>query len=218
MPAPGFEEQSHPDNPRDHHLEELRIALDQTNPARILPPPMSPQARILDIGCGAGQSLIAAYPDRLSFGVDLDFDALKLGRSLTDRICFAAAKAEALPFRDGQFDMVFARVSLPYTNIALSLREIRRVLKRGGQIWLLLHRFGFLWGRARTAGCRRKLFFLYIILNSLMFHFLRRQFSLFGRYESFQTNHGISRALTESGFDEVRIVAGTKFVVTARTD
>jgi hypothetical protein len=51
-----------------------------------------------------------------------------------------------------------------------------------------------------------------------MFHFLRRQFSLFGRYESFQTNHGISRALTESGFDEVRIVAGTKFVVTARTD
>jgi ubiquinone/menaquinone biosynthesis C-methylase UbiE len=77
---------------------------------------------------------LPAYPDRISFGIDIDLDALKLGKTLSERTCLVNAAAEALPFKDSQFDLVFARVSLPYTNIPASLREIRRVLKTSGRV------------------------------------------------------------------------------------
>jgi SAM-dependent methyltransferase len=98
---------------KDYHLGELKVALDPQDPRRILPPSLPRAAKVLDVGCGAGQSLIAAYPDRVAFGIDVDVEALQLGRTLTSSVCFAAARAESLPFESSQFDLVFARVSLP---------------------------------------------------------------------------------------------------------
>lgn len=99
-----------------YHRAELKIALDPSQPDHLVPPPLPRSERVLDIGCGAGQTLIAAYSDRVSFGLDIDLDVLKLGRSLTDDVCFVCGKAESLPWPSGQFDMVIARVSLPYTS------------------------------------------------------------------------------------------------------
>jgi ubiquinone/menaquinone biosynthesis C-methylase UbiE len=199
-----------------YHLGELRIALDPANPRHILPPPLPPGARILDVGCGAGQTLIAAYPDRACFGIDIDFDALKLGRSLDARIGFANAAAEALPFAGGQFDLVCARVSLPYTNIPRSLKEIRRVLKKGGQAWLTLHPISLPWSQVPGSNYKGKIFFLYVVLNSLALHVAGRQFPFLGRYESFQTSAGITRALERSGFEAVAVKRGAHFLATAQ--
>src|SRR5262249_18921537 len=116
-----------------YHRGELAVALDPSHPSHILPPPLEARQLVLDVGCGAGQTLIAAYPDRVSFGLDIDRAALKLGRSLTDRVHFVCARAEALPWPDNSFDLVTARVSLAYTDIGRSLQEIRRVLKSGGR-------------------------------------------------------------------------------------
>jgi ubiquinone/menaquinone biosynthesis C-methylase UbiE len=199
------------------NLAELNIALNPGDPRYILPPALPPMARVLDLGCGSGQSLIAAYPDRISFGIDIDFDALKLGRTLSNHICFVNSSAEALPFKSGQFDFVFARVSLPYTNIPASIREIRRVLKANGRIWLVLHPFIFTWRQARKTNYKGKIYFAYILLNSMMLHLFQWQFPfLGGRYESFQTERGIRRALARNGFDEVRVSLAKHFLVTAR--
>jgi ubiquinone/menaquinone biosynthesis C-methylase UbiE len=203
---------------QEYHLGEFQLAQDPTNPRHILPPPLPAGLRVLDVGCGAGQSLIAAYPDRLSFGVDVDFEALKLGRSLTERVAFANAAAEALPYASGQFDFVTARVSLPYTNLSRSLREMRRVLKKGGGVWMTLHPLSIPWSQAKVANVKGRIFFAYVVLNSLLFHFVQRQFPFLGRYESFQTGRGMRRALEKNGFRDISITQGRHFVVTARAD
>ena len=202
---------------KDYHLGELKIALDPDDPRHVLPPGLPPLARVLDVGCGAGQSLIAAYPDRLSFGIDIDLDALKVGRTSSTRICFVNSTAEALPFMSNQFDLVFARVSLPYTNIPVSLREIRRVLKANGKIWLTLHSFAIPWKQAQKSNYKGKIYLAYIVLNSLAFHVFQRQFSFLGkRYESFQSERGIRRALAQNGFDNIHIARARHFLVTAQ--
>ena len=205
------------DAKKEYNLEELKIALNPDDPRHILPPSLPPTAKVLDVGCGSGQTLIGAYPDRLSFGVDIDFDALKFGKTLSDRTCLINSAAEALPFSNNQFDLVIARVSLPYTNIPVSLREIRRVLKTGGRVWLILHPFAISWKQAKTSNYKGKVFFAYILLNSLMFHLFQREFSFLGkRYETFQTERGIGRALVQNGFNDVQIKRERHFLVTAR--
>ena len=82
----------------DYHLEELRIARDATHPRHLLPPEVSAGARVLDIGCGAGQTLIAAYPERITYGLDPDLSALRLGKLQTQSMRFVCGQAEALPY------------------------------------------------------------------------------------------------------------------------
>jgi ubiquinone/menaquinone biosynthesis C-methylase UbiE len=199
-----------------YHLGELKIAQDPSHPAHILPPSVPAGSRVLDVGCGAGQTLIAVYPHQLTFGIDIDLSALRLGRTLTNHVYFACSRAEVLPFRPGEFDLVTARVSLAYTDIRKSLREIRRVLKPGGLLWMTLHPFAIPWAQAKTSNWKGKLFFAYILLNSALFHLTQWQFPFLGKYESFQTEGGIRRALQRCGFSDVAIKQDRHFLVTAR--
>ena len=199
----------------NYHLDELKIALNPNDPRHILPPHVPPRQKVLDVGCGAGQSLIAAYPDRLTFGIDIDLDSLKTAQTFTSRIALANAVAEALPFTNHQFDFVFARVSLPYTHIVTALKEIRRVLKPQGRIWLALHPFEVPWRHALKSNLKGKVWFAYILLNSLAFHLFQRQFPFRGKQETFQTKRGMQRALQHCGFTDVHFAHGRHFVVTA---
>jgi len=200
----------------EYHRSELNIALHPQHPEHILPAGVPSAAKILDVGCGAGQTLIAAFPNRVSFGLDIDHAALKLGRSLTDRVRFVCGSAERLPYASHVFDMVVARVSLPYTNMDRSMREIRRVLRPGGTVWMTLHTFTFAWGQARQSSYKGWLFFLYIVLNSALLHTVQKQLSLFGRSETFQTRRSVRKLLDRHGFEDVRISIGQHFLVTAR--
>jgi ubiquinone/menaquinone biosynthesis C-methylase UbiE len=198
-----------------YHLGELEVAQNPSHPAHILPPSVPIGSRILDVGCGAGQTLIAAYGEQLTFGIDIDLPALRLGRTLTNNVAFVCSKAEALPFRPAQFDLATARVSLAYTDIRRSLAEIHRVLKPGGSLWMTLHPFAIPWEQMKTSGWKGKLFFAYVLLNSTLFYLTRRQFPWFGKYESFQTKSGIRRALQRCGFSDVVIKQDRHFLVTA---
>jgi ubiquinone/menaquinone biosynthesis C-methylase UbiE len=199
-----------------YHLGELKVAQDPSHPAHILPPSLPTDSRVLDVGCGAGQTLMTAYPHRLTFGIDIDLSALRLGRTLTKDVCFVCSKAEALPFRPAEFHLVTARVSLAYTDIRKSLMEIRRVLKPGGLLWMTLHPFAIPWQQANTSNWKGKLFFAYVLLNSVLFHLTQLQFPLRGKYESFQTEGGIRRALQSCEFNDVTIRHDRHFLVTAR--
>ena len=200
-----------------YHLSELHIALDPTHPDHILPPPLPQSAKVLDVGCGAGQTLIAAYPDSICYGLDIDAEALGFGRTLTDSVRFVNGRAEAMPFREGEFDLVLGRVSVPYTNVGQCLKEMRRVVRDGGDLWLVLHPFSKACQQARLSGWKGKVHFLYVLLNSICFHWCGRQFPFVrGKYESFQTERGIRRALAENGFVDITITRTRHFLVTAR--
>ncbi len=190
-------------NSGDYHLAELKIALSTDHPGKINPP-VSRSQQVLDVGCGAGQTLIASCPGRPSFGVDLDREALRLGRTLTPDVRFVCASAERLPFATGTFDLVVSRVALPYTHIRSTLAEIYRILKPGGSLWATLHPLEV--ARRQVSGSRNPkawIYFAYVLGNGLLFHFLQKQVAFSGsRIESFQTVSAIRRALTSTGFRE----------------
>lgn len=202
-----------------YHLKELKIAGDPADQRHVNPPTFPEDRRVLDVGCGAGQTLITCYGDRFSFGVDVDLDALRLGQSLTKQVSFVCAAAESLPFCDAGFDVVIARVSIPYSDLGRSLREIRRVLKPGGFFWAVLHPISLRWyKKVNLRRPRTLLRLVYVTLNSVLFHFTGRVVPYRrGRYESFQTSSGIERALRAAGFARITVSRQAHFVVTAET-
>ena len=95
----------------EYHQRELAIALDPSNPARAMPPILPKHKRILDVGCGMGQSLLAAQlpSDTEAYGVDCDIEAIEAGRRLAPpNIKFVCAGGENLPFEDKYFDLVIS--------------------------------------------------------------------------------------------------------------
>lgn len=209
----------------NYHLNELCIAKTAGHPQRILPPVMKGDLRVLDLGCGAGQTLIATNfePGTTLVGLDVDESALSLGRKLDKTISFVCAKAESLPFQTGYFDFVFARVALPYMHIDESLGEIWRVLKTGGRIWLVLHPYTMVLKETRAAlshlQIKRVLVCLYAIANGIALNSVGKEFHLPFRkdyYESFQTIRGIRKMLQRAGFDEIKAERDGFFVATAR--
>lgn len=208
-------------NTPEYHLAELELARSVRDPRRILPDIPQNAKRILDIGCGAGQTLLACARDgRVAVGVDYDWEALRLGMSLKVPALLTRASGEMLPFQAGAFDFVFSRVALPYMNIPVALEEIARVLQPGGRIWISLHPTSMLsWSQALSHP-RRTMYELYRLSNTIALHFAGRQFSYplrRSRIESYQTEEGMRRALQGTGFGDIAMKrTRTHFIITAR--
>jgi ubiquinone/menaquinone biosynthesis C-methylase UbiE len=56
---------------------------------------------------------------------------------------FRIVNAENILFKDSYFDYVICSLVLPYVNNEKVISEIKRVLKKGGRAYLLLHGFGY---------------------------------------------------------------------------
>jgi len=110
-----------------------------------------PALRILDAGCGTGFNL-GYYGDtrgvrRDVYGLDLAAAALKHVRK---RGFFKIAQASItdIPFRSETFDIVFSFevvTQTPYDMHDASLREMHRVLKPGGYVFIRVPAFMWLW-------------------------------------------------------------------------
>lgn len=102
---------------------------------------------VLDIATGTGEVAIETVdvlPEARVFGVDPSPEMLLLARKkivsrgLSERISLARSRAEALPFKDGSFDAVTIAFGIRNTvDPALSLSEMRRVLRPGGRAAVL---------------------------------------------------------------------------------
>ena len=213
--------------PRDfeaYHVLELQIACNPADTRRVMPKIRPHHRRILDVGCGAGQTLIASglAADVTAIGIDSDASALRLGRRLDKRIGFVCAQGESLPLASDHFDLVISRVSLPYMRRRAALAEMARVLRPGGDAWFVLHPAARL--KRELASCvkrgdiRQALHRLYVMGNGALATFTGREFPspVSGRYESFQTEEAIRRELEALGFVEIAVERRAFFVVTAR--
>lgn len=211
---------------RDYHLRELQIAQSPADPRHVMPVIEPQHRRILDVGGGAGQTLIASRdkvaPGALAASLDIDFEALLLGQELTDAVRFVAGSAEALPFADAAFDLVLARVALPLTYIPAAVAEIGRVTAPGGDVWLVLHSLSrtlrLLAGNLRQGQLKHAVYRSYVLANGLLFHATGRlaPFPTDGHYESFQTSAAVQRELYCAGFTNLVAVQGQHYVVTAK--
>jgi ubiquinone/menaquinone biosynthesis C-methylase UbiE len=158
------------------------------------------QDRVLDLGCGIGNILIALAEEtdfgHPPVGVDVSSDLVRIGEreiaraGLRDRIRLEVAPATRLPFEDGSFDVVLTSHVLKHLDdetLLTSFREVARVLRPGGRF--------LLWEFEKSG--RSALLFWSARLSGLPPPFQLR------------TSEDFSRALRLTGFDRVvRVDAG----------
>lgn len=96
-------------------------------------PPWVPGGRLLDLGTGAGRYLHSMKElGWVAVGLDLDLSLLAYAHR-SKNLEMVVGRAEAVPFRQGTFDVVVMRHVLEHLPApADALRQIRRVLKVGG--------------------------------------------------------------------------------------
>jgi ubiquinone/menaquinone biosynthesis C-methylase UbiE len=103
---------------------------------------------VLDIGCGTGTLAIAATahvgPTGAVVGIDASPQmvarAMRKATKAGAPAIFQLAVAEQLPFPDARFDVVLSTLMfhhLPRKTREQSASEIRRVLKRGGRLFVV---------------------------------------------------------------------------------
>jgi len=200
----------------EYNLAELEIARNPSHPRHLNPPAPPDDYQVLDLGCGAGQILQAIRPNVVSFGCDIDMEAMKFGQTMAPNVRFAKCTLEALPYKDRSFDMVIARGSLVYTHIPRSLAEIRRILKPGGKVWMTLHTPKKIFVLMKQEDIRTKLLMSFNLVNGVLFHMAQKQVRFPKKgYASFQTNSSISKALQNAKFKDIQIEKREHFLVTA---
>lgn len=126
-------------------------------------------ARILDVGCGTGEQLRSlAGRGCVAIGVDV---ALPPGTvPPPPGVHLVLARAEHLPFRAGAFDGALSKVVLPYTDEALAVSEIARVLRRGATCELSTHGLGYyLEYLLLSPSFKRRVYALRTVCNTLLY-------------------------------------------------
>lgn len=199
----------------------LSVLADSTREHYLLPVVPPNARRVLDVGCHAGHVLEAlGLPNHCEvFGCDINVEALALARKCMPQAKFSYAKAEELPYEDCYFDFVFARSAVFAFDIPRALRELNRILKPGGRLWISLHRWKdirfFLRDTWHDHPAKTTLLGTYVAINSVLFHYTGRlvRYPLNrSRMMTFQTETRMRRELQKAGFEKLR-VSGTRFLV-----
>lgn len=150
--------------------------------------------KVLDVGCGTGEHLQRALKAGLKpYGVEPAPGMLDVARRNVPDAEIAQGVATELPFKDGQFDLVIMVEVLRYLDrpdTEKALREARRVLKPGGQLFVTLVNRWALDG-----------FYVLQRARSLV---RGKQFDAVNPYCLFHTPASAKRDLKQAGFDEVR--------------
>jgi SAM-dependent methyltransferase len=96
--------------------------------------------RVLNVGCGTGGFNVAAVEaGARAVGVDTDAEAIAICAMKRRQAggSFLRASAEALPFADGAFDLVYCFSAIEHVeSVEDAIREMVRVTRRGGAIYL----------------------------------------------------------------------------------
>ncbi|MCS6998299.1 MAG: class I SAM-dependent methyltransferase [Aquificaceae bacterium] len=104
---------------------------------------LSCEGNRLDVGTGTGEVLLKSQNRGLKVGMDLSKDMLRRAREKCKVCRFLVADAENMPFKKSSFSSV--TLSLVFRHLLdrrSFLREVKRVLKEGGELALLdINRF-----------------------------------------------------------------------------
>jgi ubiquinone/menaquinone biosynthesis C-methylase UbiE len=108
-------------------------------------------ARVLDIGTGPGRVPLAiaeAQPTLQVQGVDLSDEMIAHARQLAadaglaDRVSFEVGDVVDLPHHDDTFDLIVSSLSQHHwRDVEGGIRELSRVLRPTGQVWIYDIRF-----------------------------------------------------------------------------
>ena len=98
-------------------------------------------AKVLDLGCGAGTFDYASFPQLEIHALDERID--EKVKSFPPQVRFKVGVASAIPERDSSFDVVLANFVFEHVpDAAEALREIDRVTRDGGHVWISMPNAG----------------------------------------------------------------------------
>lgn len=122
---------------------------------------VTPGSRILDVGCGWGDTTIQLArktgPDGYVLGVDCVDQFLTRGRADArkaglDNIRFITEDVERCPF-DQDFDLCFSRFGMMFfENPVRAMKNIRRALRPGGELMFIVWRRRWFCASCRNQG------------------------------------------------------------------
>jgi ubiquinone/menaquinone biosynthesis C-methylase UbiE len=119
---------------------------------------LGPADRLLDAGTGPGRlprAIAAALPDLAIDGVDLSPQMIEYAGRIAKnaaRITFTVGDVADLPYPDETFALIVSSISQHHwADVDGALRDLRRVLRPGGQLWIYDSRFAL---RRATAAAR----------------------------------------------------------------
>ncbi|MBM2619051.1 class I SAM-dependent methyltransferase [Actinoplanes sp. LDG1-06] len=99
--------------------------------------------RVLDVGTGPGRiprALTAVEPAWTIDGLDLSPQMIEYARRQSpeaDRVTFTVGDVAALPYPDDTFDLVVSSLSQHHwSNVDGGIRDLARVLRPGGRLWI----------------------------------------------------------------------------------
>ena len=97
--------------------------------------------RVLDLGCGAGTFDYSSFPQLEIHALDERID--EKVKSFPPHVCFKVGTASAIPERDSSFEVVVANFVFEHVPSAgEALREIDRVTRDGGHVWISMPNAG----------------------------------------------------------------------------
>ena len=106
---------------------------------------LGPADRLLDAGTGPGRlprAIAAALPDLVIDGIDLSPQMIEYADRNAGRITFTVGDVADLPYPDGTFALVVSSISQHHwADVDGAVRDLRRVLRPGGQLWIYDSRF-----------------------------------------------------------------------------
>jgi len=94
--------------------------------------------KVLEVGCGAGR-ISSLIVDKVGTLVAIDPDAGSIGEACNSipGVLFRVGSGENLDFLKSSFDMVIFTLSLHHQNSKQALKEAAKVLKDGGEIFVI---------------------------------------------------------------------------------
>jgi len=121
--------------------EKWAFYVDATTRETLRRMPMTPAARVLDVGCGTGELLMrlrAKYPDAWLTGLDPVAEMLDVARDkLSGKEDLRIGYADSLPWASSSFDVVVSCNMFHYISHPIeALREMARVIRPGGALVL----------------------------------------------------------------------------------
>jgi len=109
------------------------------------------EGKVLDVGTGPGtlaRELARREPQLQVYGIDLSEDMIRLARAhaereqLEERVHFATGDVAHLPYPDNSFDVIVSTISMHHWHeLEQPLRDLYRVLRPGGRLWIYDFRF-----------------------------------------------------------------------------
>jgi len=124
------------------------------------------RVKILEIGCGNGNvSNFLLNNGYTIVGCDLFYEGLRFAKERNNKLKLIQGNVFKLPIKSKSFDIVCAFDVIEHLDDVRAIKEMERVCKNEGYIFITVPAFKFLWSYIDDISCHKRRYFIFDIKN-----------------------------------------------------